>query len=63
MKFTEAKLEQAFTALLANEGYPHFVGNSIERSSAVGLAESEVLIEEDLKKYLLTRYNKEDANQ
>ena len=63
MKFTEAKLEQAFTALLANEGYPHFVGNSIVRTSAVGLAESEVLIEEDLKKYLLTRYNKEDANQ
>ena len=46
MKFTESKLEQAFTAILANEGYPHFVGNSIVRTSAVGLAESEVLIEE-----------------
>ena len=59
MKFTESKLEQAFTSLLANEGYPHFMGNSIVRTSAVGLVESEVLIEEDLKKYLLTRYNKE----
>ena len=63
MKFTESKLEQAFTALLANEGYPHFVGNSIVRTSAVGLAESEVLIEEDLKKYLLTRYNKEQLTE
>jgi len=55
MKFTEAKLEQAFTELLGNEGYPHFVGSSLVRSS-----EDEVLIEEDLKAYLLTRY--ENAN-
>jgi len=51
MKFTEAKLEQAFIELLGNEGYPHFVGSSLVRSS-----EDEVLIEEDLKTYLLTRY-------
>ena len=51
MKFTEAKLEQAFIELLENEGYPHFVGNSLVRPD-----ESEVLIEEDLKTYLLTRY-------
>jgi type I restriction enzyme, R subunit len=51
MKFTEAKLEQAFIELLGNEGYPHFVGSSLFRSS-----EDEVLIEEDLKTYLLTRY-------
>lgn len=51
MKFTEAKLEQAFIELLENEGYPHFVGSSLVRSS-----EDEVLIEEDLKNYLLTRY-------
>ena len=51
MKFTEAKLEQVFIALLENEGYPHFVGSSLVRSD-----ESEVLIEEDLKTYLLTRY-------
>lgn len=31
MKFTEAKLEQAFTSLLAKEGYTHFVGDSIIR--------------------------------
>jgi len=51
MKFTEAKLEQAFIELLENEGYPHFVGSSLVRSS-----EDEVLIEDDLKTYLLTRY-------
>ena len=51
MKFTEAKLEQAFIELLGNEGYPHFVGSSLVRPD-----ESEVLIEEDLKTYLLTRY-------
>jgi type I restriction enzyme R subunit len=51
MKFTEAKLEQAFIELLENEGYPHSVGSSLARQS-----EDEVLIEEDLKSYLLTRY-------
>jgi len=51
MKFTEAKLEQAFIELLENEGYLHFVGNTLARQS-----EDEVLIEEDLKTYLLTRY-------
>ncbi len=51
MKFTEAKLEQAFIELLENEGYPHFVGSTLARQS-----EDEVLIEEDLKTYLLTRY-------
>ncbi len=51
MKFTEAKLEQAFIELIGNEGYPHFVGSSLVRSS-----EDEVLIEDDLKAYLLNRY-------
>ena len=55
MKFTEAKLEQAFTELLGIEGYPHFVGSSLVRTD-----ESEVIIDEDLKTYLLTRY--ENAN-
>ena len=50
-KFSKAKLEQAFTELLENEGYPHFVGSSLVR-----LSEDEVLIEEDLKTYLFTRY-------
>jgi len=57
MKFTEAKLEQAFIELLENEGFPHFVGNTISR------ADDEVLIEEDLQEYLLNRYKTEQLTE
>jgi type I restriction enzyme R subunit len=50
MKFTEEKLEKAFTELLANEGFPHHLGNTIVRSA------EEVIIEEDLINYLLSKY-------
>ncbi len=50
MKFTEEQLEKAFTELLGNEGYTHFLGNTIARPV------DEVLIEEDLINYLLTKY-------
>jgi type I restriction enzyme R subunit len=50
MKFTEDKLEKAFIELLGNGGFSHHLGNSITR------AEDEVLIEEDLLNYLLTKY-------
>jgi type I restriction enzyme R subunit len=50
MKFTEEKLERAFTELLANEGFPHHLGNTIVRSA------EEVIIEEDLINYLLSKY-------
>lgn len=53
MKFTEAKLEQVFTELLANEGFPHLGGNAIAR------AVDEVLIEEDLQNFLLLQYQAE----
>ena len=53
MKFTEAKLEEAFIELLGNEGYPHFIGNTISRMP------EEVLIEEDIIEFLLTQYKKE----
>ncbi len=56
-KFTEAKLEQAFIELLENEDFPHFLGNTISR------ADDEVLIEEDLKNYLLNRYKKEQLTE
>ncbi|MCB0536057.1 MAG: type I restriction endonuclease subunit R [Bacteroidetes bacterium] len=52
-KFTEAKLEEAFIELLGNEGYPHFLGNTINRMP------EEVLIEEDIIEFLLTQYKKE----
>jgi type I restriction enzyme R subunit len=53
MKFTEARLEEIFAELLAQEGYPHTLGNALTRSP------EEVLIKEDLRNYLLTRYKKE----
>lgn len=56
-KFTEAKLEQAFIELLGNEEFPHFLGNTIARD------EDEVLIEVDLKNYLLSQYKKEKLTE
>ena len=50
MKFTEQKLEKAFTELLGQEGYPHHSGITITRRP------DEVLIEEDLQNFLLTQY-------
>src|SRR5690554_5900199 len=53
IKFTEAKLEEAFIEILSNEGYPHYLGNTINR------VPEEVLIEEDLIEFLLTQYKEE----
>ena len=50
MKFTESKLEHAFTELLAQEGYQHCLGNTLTRQP------DEVLIEDDLHNFLKRRY-------
>ncbi len=50
MKFTEAQLEKAFAELLGQEGFPHHLGITISRKP------EEVLIEEDLRNFLLTQY-------
>ena len=50
MKFTEEKLERAFTELLGQEGFPHHLGITITRNP------DEVLIEDDLQTFLLTQY-------
>jgi len=50
MKFTEEKLEKAFTELLGQEGFPHHLGITITRRS------DEVLIEEDLQNFLSAQY-------
>jgi type I restriction enzyme R subunit len=52
MKFTEAQLENVFAELLANEGYPHHLGNTLNR------ADDEVIIEDDLRKFLEQSYAK-----
>ena len=51
MKFTEAQLEQAIIDLLGEEGYPHVLGGTIQRNA------DEVLIKEDLKRFLNERYS------
>ena len=50
MGFTEARLEQAIIDLLAEQGYPHVLGSTLDR------ALHEVLIKEDLRAYLNKRY-------
>ena len=50
MKFTEPKLERAFVELLEQEGFHHCLGTTIDRNP------DEVLIEEDLRSFLLAQY-------
>lgn len=52
MKFTEEKLEQVFTELLEQEGFPHSTGISLQAFRKP----EDVLIEEDLRNYLLKSY-------
>ncbi len=54
MKFTEEKLEQAVIELFEAEGYKHLTGDQIHKEM------SDVLIRDDLKQYLLTRYSSEN---
>ncbi|MBO2545285.1 MULTISPECIES: type I restriction endonuclease subunit R [unclassified Salegentibacter] len=49
-KFTEAQLESVFATQLEQEGYQHQLGGSISRK------EDEVLIESDLREFLMSRY-------
>ena len=51
MKYTESKLEQAFIHLLKTERYTYVSGQNIQRRN-----NQEVLIKEDLRKFLLNRY-------
>ncbi|MCG3842404.1 type I restriction endonuclease subunit R [Psychrobacter sp. Ps1] len=53
MKFTEDRLEQAIIELLADEGYPHTVGEALDRNP------DDVLIKSDLRQFLATRYRDE----
>ncbi|WP_420148590.1 type I restriction endonuclease subunit R [Spirosoma sp.] len=51
--FTEAALEELFCQLLASQHYPHHLGETLTRTP------EEVLIEDDLRIYLLRRYKAE----
>jgi len=50
LKFTEDRLEQAIIELLAAEGYPHTLGEALDRSP------DDVLIKSDLRQFLAARY-------
>ena len=50
MKFTEAQLESAIIELLGAEGYPHVLGEAIDRQP------QEVLIKADLRAFLAKQY-------
>lgn len=50
MRFTEEKLERVFTGLLEQEGFSHQSGISVSRRP------DEVLIEDDLRSFLLKQY-------
>jgi type I restriction enzyme R subunit len=50
MKFTEAQFESAIIELLGAEGYPHVLGEAIERQP------QEVLIKADLRTFLAKQY-------
>ena len=54
MLFNEATLEAAIMELLADEGYSHYTGESIHREN------TEVLLIDDIKMYLLDKYSQED---
>jgi type I restriction enzyme R subunit len=56
-KFTEEKLELVFIELLKNQGITYQFGKDIQR------AESEVLLEDDLKEYLKSRYKTENIRE
>jgi type I restriction enzyme R subunit len=49
--FTESSLENTFVELLATQGFTHVLGQNIVRKP------DEVLIEEDLRQFLLTQYS------
>ncbi len=57
MKFTEPSLEQAFITLLEQQGFLHQLGNNIHDRLT-----DEVLIEQDLQHFLLSRYGHSVSN-
>lgn len=56
-KFTESQLEQAIIKLLGEEGYPHLLGETIQR------APDEVLIKDDLRAFLREHYANDGITQ
>jgi type I restriction enzyme R subunit len=57
LRFTEEKLELAFTELLECEGFTHHLGATINRNP------DEVLIEDDLRRFLIKQYASQAITQ
>ncbi|KPQ32680.1 MAG: type I restriction enzyme, R subunit [Phormidesmis priestleyi Ana] len=49
-QFTEAQLEQVIIKLLSDQGYPHYLGDTLDR------APTEVLLKGDFRAFLSSRY-------
>ncbi len=56
-KFTEAQLESAFAELISDEGYPHHLGDTLNR------LDDEVILEDDLLTFLLQQYKAENLTE
>jgi len=54
MKFTEEKLEEAIIQLLGEQGFSHSTGADIKQAG------SDILIKEDLRKFLFEQYSYAD---
>src|SRR5690606_5752938 len=57
MKFTEAKLEEAFIELLDQQGYDYVSGKSIHKAA------DEVVLKEDLKEFLNRQYKADNITK
>lgn len=57
MKFTEAQLEASIIQLLEEQGHPHIMGEQIVRKP------TDVLLKEDLRAYLFSKYAKDDITK
>ena len=57
MKFTEDRLEQAIIELLAAEGYPHTIGEALDRNP------DDVLIKSDFRHFLSNRYKADSITE
>jgi len=57
INFTEAQLESAIIELLGAKGYPHVIGSEIEREPET------VLIKDDLRAFLTSRYASEGITE
>ena len=65
-RFTEAQLESAFAELIANEGYPHHLGNTLNRAedpACADTADGEVILADDLRTFLLQKYQTENLTE